>query len=183
MMPMPFLITCMKRATPVLLAVTLSACGNSGTDDVSQWMKEVRQQTRVSIKPLSEPKKFTPFSYDAKNREDPYSPNKLAAALAKARKDGGTIRPDLDRRREALESYPLDTMVMVGTLTKPGLTYALLQVDKSIYQVKVGNYIGQNLGMVTKISDNEVLLKEVVQDAAGDWVEREAKLELQESQK
>ena len=183
MMSMPFLITCTKRATPVLLAVALSACGNSGTDDVSQWMKEVRQQTRVSIKPLSEPKKFTPFSYDAKNREDPYSPNKLATALAKARKDGGTIRPDLDRRREALESYPLDTMVMVGTLTKPGLTYALLQVDKSIYQVKVGNYIGQNLGMVTKITDSDVSLKEVVQDAAGDWVEREAKLELQESQK
>lgn len=176
-------ILCMKRAAPILLAVSLFGCGDSGTDDVSQWMKEVRQQTRVSIKPLSEPKKFTPFSYDAKNREDPYSPNKLASALAKARKDGGSIRPDLDRRREALEAYPLDTMVMVGTLAKPGLTYALLQVDKAIYQVKLGNYIGQNLGMVTKITENEVMLKEVVQDAAGDWVEREAKLELQESQK
>ncbi|MBF8178306.1 pilus assembly protein PilP [Herminiimonas contaminans] len=172
-----------KTAALVLLAASLSGCGDSGTADVSQWMKEVRQQTRVSIKPLSEPKKFTPFSYDAKNREDPYSPNKLAMALAKARKDGGTIRPDLDRRREALESFPLDTVVMVGTLTKPGLTYALLQVDKSIYQVKVGNYVGQNLGMVTKITESDVSLKEVVQDAAGDWVEREAKLELQESQK
>ncbi|MES2025390.1 MAG: pilus assembly protein PilP [Pseudomonadota bacterium] len=177
------LIQFMARATPVMLAFGLFGCGNSGTDDVSQWMKEVRQQTRVSIKPLSEPKKFTPFTYDAKDREDPYSPNKLAVALAKARKDGSSIRPNLDRRREALESYPLDTLVMVGTLTKPGLTYALLQVDKSIYQVKVGNYIGQNLGMVTRITDTEVALKEVVQDAAGDWVEREARLELQESQK
>lgn len=176
-------LSLMKTTSAGLLIAGLSACGNSGTDDVSQWMKETRQQTRVVIKPLSEPKKFTPFSYDAKNREDPFSANKLAAALAKARKDGGTIRPDLDRRREALEAFPLDTMVMVGTLAKPGLTYALLQVDKAIYQVKVGNYVGQNLGMVTKITDDEVLLKEVVQDAAGDWVEREAKLELQESQK
>ena len=166
-----------------LLLVTLFGCGDGGIQNVSEWMKEVRQQTRVSIKPLSEPKKFTPFAYDAKGREDPYSPNKLAVALAKSKKDSGSIRPDLDRRREALESYPLDNLRMVGTLEKPGLTYALLQADKSVFQVKVGNYIGQNLGMVTKITDTEVELKEIVQDASGEWVEREAKLELQETQK
>lgn len=166
-----------------LLLVTLFGCGDGGIQNVSEWMKEVRQQTRVSIKPLSEPKKFTPFAYDAKGREDPYSPNKLAVALAKSKKDSGSIRPDLDRRREALESYPLDNLRMVGTLEKPGLTYALLQADKSVFQVKVGNYIGQNLGMVTKITDTEVELKEIIQDASGEWVEREAKLELQETQK
>ncbi|RBA24847.1 pilus assembly protein PilP [Herminiimonas fonticola] len=166
-----------------LFLVGLFGCGDGGIHDVSQWMKEVRQQTRVSIKPLSEPKKFTPFSYDAKGREDPYSPNKLAVALAKSKKDGGSIRPDLERRREALESYPLDNLRMVGTLAKPGLTFALLQADKSVFQVKVGNYIGQNLGMIVKITDTEVELKEIVQDASGEWVEREAKLELQETQK
>src|SRR5690606_5195738 len=92
--------------------MTLSACGDGGVEDVSQWMKEVRQDTRVSIKPLSEPKKFTPFSYDAKGREDPYSPNKLAIALAKSKKDSSALRPDLERRREALESYPLDNLTM-----------------------------------------------------------------------
>ncbi len=166
-----------------LLFAGLFGCGDGGIQDVSEWMKEVRQQTRVSIKPLSEPKKFTPFSYDAKGREDPYSPNKLAVALAKSKKDTGTIHPDLERRREALESYPLDNLRMVGTLAKPGLTFALLQADKSVFQVKVGNYIGQNLGMVIKITDTEVELKEIVQDASGEWVEREAKLELQETQK
>lgn len=171
------------RAAIVFLAIGLSGCGDGGIQDVDQWMKEVKQQTKVSIKPLSPPKKFAPFVYDAKGREDPYSVNKLAVAFAKARKDGGALRPNLDRRREALESYPLDTLHMVGTLTKPGLTYALLQADKSVFQVKVGNYIGQNLGMITKITETEVELKEVVQDASGEWVEREAKLELQETQK
>ena len=71
-------IPVIKFATLAALALSLSACGDSGTADVSQWMKEVRQQTRVAIKPLSEPKKFTPFSYDAKNREDPYSPNTVS---------------------------------------------------------------------------------------------------------
>lgn len=172
-----------RRGLPILLLTGLYGCGNGGIQDVSQWMKEVRQQTRVSIKPLSAPKKFTPFTYDAKGREDPFSPNKLAIALAKAKKNGGSIQPNLDRRREALESYPLDTLHMVGTLTKPGLTYALLQTDKSVFQVKVGNYVGQNLGMVTRITDSEVDIKEVIQDASGEWVEREAKLELQETQK
>lgn len=166
-----------------LLLVGLSGCGDGGVEDVSQWMKEVREQTKIAIKPLSEPKKFAPFTYDAKGREDPYSPNKLAIALAKLKKDSGSIHPDLDRRREALESYPLDNLRMVGTLAKPGLTYALLQADKSVFQVKVGNYIGQNLGMVIKITDTEVEIKEIVQDASGEWVEREAKLELQETQK
>lgn len=166
----------------LLLSSALFGCGDGGVQELSQWMKETRQQTRVSIKPLSEPKQFTPFVYDAKGREDPYSPNKLAIALAKARKGGG-IQPDLDRRREPLESYPLDTLHMVGTLAKPGLTYALLQSEKSVFQVRVGNYIGQNLGRVTRITDSAVELVETVQDASGEWVEREAKLELQETQK
>jgi type IV pilus assembly protein PilP len=166
-----------------LLAIVLSGCDDGGVQDVSQWMQEVKQQTRVSIKPLSPPKKFTPFAYDAKGREDPYSANKLAIALAKAKKSSGSIQPNLDRRREALEAYPLDTLHMVGTLSKPGMTYALLQADKSVFQVKVGNYVGQNLGMITKITDTDVEIKEIIQDASGDWVEREAKLELQETQK
>jgi type IV pilus assembly protein PilP len=173
----------MLRAS-ALAAVTLSlsGCGDGGIQEINQWMQEVRQQTRVSIKPLSAPKKFTPYAYDAKGREDPYSPNKLAVAFAKA-KGTGTIHPNLERRREALESYPLDTLHMVGTLSKPGMTYGLIQADKSVYQVKVGNYIGQNFGMITRITESEIDLKEVVQDASGEWVEREAKLELQETQK
>ncbi|MGV3743108.1 MAG: pilus assembly protein PilP, partial [Burkholderiaceae bacterium] len=92
-------------------------------------------------------------------------------------------RPDLDRRREALENFPLDTVKMVGTLNRRGLSFALLEVDKVVYQAKVGNYVGQNFGMITDINETEIELKEIVQDAAGDWVERKAKLELQEATK
>ncbi|MEO8408461.1 MAG: pilus assembly protein PilP, partial [Oxalobacteraceae bacterium] len=72
---------------------------------------------------------------------------------------------------------------MVGTLQKPGLSYALLQVDKTVYQIKAGNYVGQNFGMVTKVTETVIEIKEVVQDASGEWTERQAKLELQESKK
>ncbi|MES2538152.1 MAG: pilus assembly protein PilP [Pseudomonadota bacterium] len=172
------------RFVSVLFLFGLGGCSDGGVQEVQQWMADVKQKTPVSIPKLAEPKKFTPFLYGSKNTVDPYDASKMAVAFAKLQsKSGSGFKPDLDRRREPLEIFPLDTMKMVGTLERPGLSYALLQIDKTIYQAKVGNYIGQNFGMVTKITDSEVELKEIVQDAAGDWVERKAKLELQEIKK
>lgn len=163
---------------------TLSACGDGGVQELRQWMDEVRRQTPVTVQKIPEPKKFTPFVYAAKDQPDPYSPAKLSVALAKLQANAhGGLKPDLDRRKEPLESYPLDTIRMVGTLQKPGLNYALLQVDKSVFQAKVGSYVGENFGMITRITEAEVELKEIVRDASGEWVERQAKLELQESKK
>jgi type IV pilus assembly protein PilP len=176
----------MRRiAMSSMLLAMLAGCGDGGVQEVKQWMDETRRDSKVIVPKLAEPKKFTPFVYGGKNSVDPYDPGKLAVALAKlkASTKGNGIKPDLDRRREPLEAYPLDTIRMVGTLQKPGLTYAILQVDKAIFQVKVGNYIGQNMGMVTGISEEKVELKEIIQDASGEWVERKATLELQETKK
>jgi type IV pilus assembly protein PilP len=168
-------------AIAIAAASLLSGCGDGGVQEVKQWMAEVRSQTPVSVQKLPAPKTFTPFTYGGKNDPDPYSPAKLSAALAKLQSNSNSsIKPDLNRRKDPLENYPLDTIKMVGTLEKPGLSYALLQVDKAVFQVKVGNYIGQNFGMITKITGTEVELKEIARDAAGDWTERKAKLELQE---
>jgi type IV pilus assembly protein PilP len=162
----------------------LSGCDGGDNQEVKQWMDEVRQQTKVNVPKLSEPKKFLPFTYAVRDNIDPYNPGKLEIALAKAKASStGALKPDMDRRREPLESYPLDNLRMVGTLQKPGINYALIQADKTVYHLKVGNYIGQNFGMITNISETEVELKEIVQDASGEWVERQAKLELQENKK
>lgn len=165
-------------------ALSLTGCSDGGIDEISGWMAETKRNTKVFVKPLAEPKKFTPFVYDVKATIDPYNPGKLAVAFAKAQSASqGGFKPNLDRRREAMENFPLDSIKMVGTLQKQGLSYALLQVDRTVYQAKVGNHVGQNFGMVTRITDTEIELKEIVQDAAGDWVERVAKLELQETTK
>ena len=160
----------------------LSGCGDGGVQEVKQWMEAIKRDTKVAVPKLSEPKRFAPFIYEAKGTIDPYNSSKMMIALAKLPGGGASngLKPDENRRREPLESFPLDTVKMVGTLQKPGISYALVQVEKTLYQVKVGNYIGQNFGMVTLITDTEVEMKEIVQDAAGDWVERKAKLELQE---
>ena len=162
----------------------MAGCSDGGIPEIRSWMEEVRRNAKVVIVKVSEPKKFTPFLYGGKSSMDPYNPNKLAIALAKLKPESSNkLKPDVDRRREALEAYPLDTLKMVGTLEKPGLTYALLQADKTVFQIKAGNYIGQNYGIVTRVTEASVEIKEIVQDAAGDWVERNAKLELQETKK
>ena len=166
-----------------LLPSLLAACGDGGIQEVRQWMDETRRQTRVVVPKLAEPKTFTPFTYAGKNSADPYSPAKFVNAMAKPAASGNRFQPNMDRRREPLETFPLDNLKMVGTLRKQGASFALLQAEHTVFQAKVGNYIGQNFGQITKITDSEVELKETVQDAAGEWVERTAKLELQENKK
>ena len=176
----PFATTIVLGA---VMATGLAGCADNGVE-LQQWMQETKQQTKVSIPKLSEPKKFIPFLYDSKATVDPYSPNKLLSALARAQGNSNSmLKPDMDRRKEPLESFPLDTLTMVGTMEKPGAKFALLQADKTVFQAKVGNYVGQNFGIVTRINETGVELKEIVQDASGDWIERPAKLELQESKK
>ncbi len=162
---------------------SMAGCGDNGVPEIKTWMDGVRQQTQVSIPTLSPPKKFTPFSYVAKNLVDPYSPTKLAIAFAKLQANSSGMKPDLERRREPLEAFPIDVLKMVGTLQKPGLNYALILADKTLFQVRAGNYLGQNFGRVSGITETAVELKEIVQDASGEWVERKAKLELQEAKK
>ena len=86
----------------------------------------------------------------------------------------------MNRRKEPLEALPLDTMVMVGLLDRRGQKVALVRANNLLYQVRVGNYLGQNYGRILGITEGEIKLREIVQDAAGEWIERMTSLELQE---
>ncbi len=166
------------------LAITLAGCGGGNEVELRTWMDDTRKTMRPTTQPVPEPKQFTPFSYEAKALIDPFDPQKMilaAARQAQSRSSTSSIRPDLDRRREMLEGYPLDQLKMVGTLRQAGNQVALIDAAGQTFMVRRGNYIGQNFGLVTKISETEVDLKEIVQDAAGEWIERPTKLELQEA--
>jgi len=164
----------------MLLAGLLAGCGNGDERELRDWMEQVKRDTHPTVKPLPEPKDFIPYAYGAKEMPDPFSQNKLLGELARvAATSPNPNQPDMQRPRELLETFPLDTMRMVGTMAKGGTSYALLQIDRSLYQVRPGQRIGQNFGVVTRVTEDAVTIREVVQDAAGEWVERMAKLELQ----
>ena len=171
----------------VLAVVVLAGCDSSGHEEVQEWMREQRAQTRARIEPIPEPKKFTPQAYTQEAAVEPFSNQKLARALRSESQQSSTsaalLAPELSRRKEPLESFPLDTMTMVGSLVKQGQPVALVKVDNLLYQVRPGNYLGQNYGRITKVTETEVVLRELVQDAAGEWVERNATLQLQERSK
>jgi len=170
----------MGRSTAAVLAIAalLGACSDEH-QELRSWMDEQRRNTPTVKETIPAPKKFEPFRYENAGQSDPFSPAKMALkAGADQRTDG--IKPDMNRRREALESFPLESIRMVGHMANGKSTFALLQVDSMVYQARVGNYAGQNFGMITRVTDREVVLKELVQDAAGDWVERDSALRLQE---
>jgi type IV pilus assembly protein PilP len=167
-------------------ALGLTGCFGSEQEDLQRWMAEQRAQVKPSVPPITEPKKFTPQAYTEAAAFDPFNMQKLTQAL---RRDSaqpstsGLIAPELARRKEALEAFPLDAMAMVGSLSRNGQPVALISVDKLLYQVRVGNYLGLNYGRITRISETELGLREIVQDAAGEWIERVATLQLQERSK
>jgi type IV pilus assembly protein PilP len=163
-----------------LTAMTLSACTGE-QDELQQWMEQQKREVKPSVQPLSPPKKFDPQPYSALGSVDPFSTQKLTVALKQeARQPNSVLAAEMNRRKEPLEAYPLDGMSMVGSVVKQGRQYALLRVDNLLYQVKVGDYLGQNYGKITKITETDISLREVVQDAAGEWIERPSSLQLQE---
>lgn len=171
-----------------MVALVLVGCGVTSEDDLRAWMQDQRNEMRPRVIPLVEPKPYKPENYADSSAADPFSKEKLAAVFHRevvqtATKNNALIAPELARRKQALEAYPLDTMSMVGSLTQQGQPAALVRVDNQLYQVRLGGYLGLNYGKITKISETEVVLREIVQDAVGEWVERTATLQLQEKVK
>lgn len=169
------------RAGAVLFAATMLAACSGEQEELQQWMEQQKREVKPSVPPLSPPKKFDPQPYTALTGVDPFSTQKLTVALKQeARQPNSMLSAEINRRKEPLEAYPLDSMSMVGSVVKQGRQYALLKVDNLLYQVKVGDYLGQNYGKITKITETEISLREIVQDAAGEWIERPSSLQLQE---
>jgi len=171
----------------LLLAAALAGCVSSKEDDIREWMVQERNQTKPHVAPINAPKQFIPEPYTNASAMEPFSSLKLTQALkrdsAQATSNGALVAPELARRKEPMEAFPLDAMSLVGSIIKAGQPVALVKVDSLLYQVKLGNYLGLNFGRVTKISETEVTLREIVQDAVGEWIERIATLQLQERSK
>ena len=165
-----------RIAIAFMAALVVAGCGGESHQDLREWMREQGKGAQGKLEPLPQIQPYEPFAYNAFDLPDPFKPRKIEPT-----KGNDRLAPDLARRREPLESFPLESLSMVGTLAKDKSMYALVRTpDKDIYQVRSGNFMGQNFGVITGISDTEIKLKELVQDSAGDWTERSSTLQLQQ---
>ncbi len=174
----------MKRIMLVALCSALGACSGGDHDDLKQWMAESSKDMRGNIPKLPEVKPYQPVPYDVEALVDPFKASKIEPE-SKNRQgagQGGAFQPDFDARElrnSLLEKYPVESLKMIGYLNVNRRPMAVIQVEDKVKQVKVGDYVGLDFGMVTQITDKEVVLRELIQDSAGDWSERTSSLYLQ----
>ena len=161
-------LTLRNCLVPVLAVVSLSACGG-GADDLDQYINEIKARPGGRIAPLPEITPYEVFTYvaDAQGLRSPFRPDTPQASGT-----GTGPRPDVERSREYLESFPLDTLGMVGTLYIGETMYGL------VHRVIPGNYMGQNDGRITEISESEIALVEIISDGIGGYIERDAAVGL-----
>lgn len=159
---------------PLLASVLLTGCSDQ-QQDLRDWMAEASKDLKPNLKPLPSIRQASVVAYQGSGLIDPFKPSKLEPD-----KKSALFTPDANRRREPLEAYPLESLRMVGVMMKKGQVHAIIAVDKTLHQVKVGNYLGQNYGKITAITESDVSLKELVEDASGEWTERISTLQLQE---
>jgi len=157
-----------------VLAMTLAGCGR-GTGDLERYVTEVKSRPGPPLDPLPVMQQFETFEYAAQSLRDPFS----NPSEDRQSGTGSGPRPDPDRRKEALEAFPLDSLDMVGTLGGSGaLTGLIMDPDSVIHRVQLGNYLGQNDGRIMAIHEDRIELVELVSDGAGGWIERDATVAL-----
>ena len=166
----------MKRLLIPAALLVVAGC-SSEIDELKGFVRDSDKGIPRRVEPLPAVKAFEPFAYEGFDLPDPFKPRKLTAPKEGG---GGGVAPDLNRRKEPLEAFPLEQLKMVGTLSQNKEMYALVRADKTLYRVRKGNYMGQNFGLITDVTEGEIKLKEIVQDSAGDWAERQSVLPLLE---
>ncbi|MCP5324795.1 MAG: pilus assembly protein PilP [Oceanospirillaceae bacterium] len=177
----------MKYITPVMLftVLLLSGCMGAGdTSDLQAFVDEVSSKPRGRIEPLPEFAHYSPFTYSAGALRSPFESPVELRAMQMELKGNRNVKPDLSREHEALESFAIADIQLVGTLAKAEskkLNALMKASDGSVHVVTVGNYLGKNYGRIIKIDDDHVEIVEIVPSGDGGWIERPRTMVVKES--
>ena len=167
----------------VAFLICLTACDGDDFSELNQYILRVKAEPKETIPPLPEIKVVETFMFNPKGLRDPFKPlvqpeqqDALAELLT-----GGGIKPDITRRKEELEAFPLEVLKMVGTVSMKANLWGLIKTDDStIHRVQVGNYMGKNYGKIIRISLDKIELMEIVADKQGSWREQQTSIALTE---
>jgi type IV pilus assembly protein PilP len=178
----------MRRALTLALcagALVLAGCSGDEHGDLKQELAQLTKDFRGQVPPLPEVRPYEPVPYTSEGQVDPFRVDRIEIVQGGER---GAKVPEIlaeheKRVKEPLESFPLESIQMLGTITQDKETFALVKAGPNLYRVKKGNYMGQNFGVITGIDEGGIKLKELVQDSGGEWVERASGLQLVEGQK
>jgi type IV pilus assembly protein PilP len=174
----------MKRLFALACMAALAACGGEQFGDLKKELNDMTKDLRGRVDPLPQVRPYEPVPYQAESEVDPFRPGRIEVALAGgATPAAGGRAPDMDRPKEPLEAFPLESIQMVGSLTQGRETFGLVKAGPNLYRVRKGNYMGQNFGVITGIDESQISLKELNQEGSGEWVERSSSLQLQEAKK
>ncbi len=159
-------------------AVLLTGCG-AHMQDLKQYVAQVKARRGGRIEPLPQIKPFETYTYDDMNLRSPFIPELQSYAGMTGGKGTSGLHPNFNRARQYLEQFPLDSLKMMGTITVNGKMYALIRDgDGIVHRVTVGNYMGQNFGKIVKISQAGLVLREIIPDGQGGWMERMTTIQL-----
>ena len=175
----------MNRLWILVCVGALAACGGDEHSDLKRELNDMTKDLRGRVDALPQVRPYEPVPYQAENEVDPFRPDRIEVAVAGAAGSSAPKgkQPDLDRPKEPLEAFPLESIQMVGSLTQGRETFGLVKAGPNLYRVRKGNYMGQNFGVITGIDEAQISLKELVQEGSGEWVERSSSLQLQEVKK
>lgn len=169
------------RLVVALSALTLLAACAQDMSDLESYVAEIKARKSSNVEPLPQIRQYEPFEYVGIGRRDPFEPQRPSGPVAGAGSPEDALRPDLNRNREPLEEFPLDGLRMVGTLRTPAGVFALIREPEGIvHRVTYGNYLGQNYGKITSISEAEVQMEEIIPDGFGGYMKRPASIALSE---
>jgi type IV pilus assembly protein PilP len=173
------------RALAALLSLcALAGCGGDEHGDLKEELHQLTKDLRGRVEPLPQVKPYEPVPYTAEGQIDPFRPERIEVAAARAGSATTALLEEQKKRPpEPLEAFPLESIQMLGTITQNQETFALVKAGPNLYRVRKGNYMGQNFGVITAIDEAQISLKELVQDSTGDWVERMSSLQLVEAKR
>lgn len=169
----------MNRRILLLMVSTLFvACENSSDyGDLESFVSTAGEGMKGHVDPLPEVKTFESYTYNAFDLSNPFVPRKNE----QVNNSVNGIKPDLNRRKEFLEGYPLESLQMVGSLERDKTHFAVIKSPEgTLHRVSVGNYLGQDYGQIRQISESEIKLREIIQDGVNEWAERVSTLMLKD---